>query len=135
MKIQFYNRDIGQGTLGTIVQGYSGRSYGNSRFDPKRGHHSVTIEVKDEKAFETMMDDMAKAWHLPMRKWVPQFIAPVESALPRQPILLFKEEELQAMKPFPLCNLAKAFGVASKGMKKPAIIEAIIEAQRLKTAA
>lgn len=129
IKVTLYNRDVGSGTVAHLVQGYSGKSYGSSRFNPARGHHSFTVTVEDERAYERMMDDLAAAWHLPLRKWVPMLAREEEDTIAPPGFDGYTEEALRQMQYFSLANIARRLDIPVKGLDKATLVEAILSRQ------
>ena len=69
-KVQFVNFELGSIAVFGEVKGFSGKSYLKTR--KRNGRHES--ELISLERYEEIIRDVAHAWHLPMRKWVPLFV-------------------------------------------------------------
>lgn len=64
----FINKDVGHGRQVVLLQGYSGAIYGHASWDSAFAGHAVRIPV--EKWTLAMADDISRAYHMPMCRWI-----------------------------------------------------------------
>lgn len=98
MRILFINYELHFNTPTATLQGASGKVYGISTWKP------IPVELAKEKAdahwvevtqaeYDACILDVSRAWHVPMKRWVPRFVkgspavktAPAMSPLKTQP--------------------------------------------------
>ena len=90
MKILFLNYELGFEGGGRQLMGWSGQVYGwPSRWHPGFAAQACEIEVKDVRDYLMLLRDIAAAWHLPLRRWLPlpEFATPglAAASLPENP--------------------------------------------------
>lgn len=82
MKYLFLNRELGHAGKNRRMQGYHGNNYGEPcRWNLEHTAQAVTLDLTPKEYLAVVLD-LAKCWHLAMRKWIP---VPMESAPSRAP--------------------------------------------------
>jgi hypothetical protein len=74
-RVILVNPDLTSAAAQQLLQGYSGKSYGVSRYSAAHNCHVVEMSLGD---YEACWNDLWRGVHLLMRRWYPRFVAPEE---------------------------------------------------------
>lgn len=146
VKIVFVNKDLPRTVRFKNVEGLSGKVYAIATLTPNGEHVSTPFSIPD---YDKVIEDIMRNSHRPFCRWIPRVLeasevqqkpetptpsipAPTlpatydtEPPSPPQSIGL----DLLKLPFFKLQKVARDKGVNPEGLKKPAIIEAILAAK------
>lgn len=70
MIVTFINEQLGYESSGTLLQGFSGKTYAQSRWN-NAFTAQVCIWNGTQMEYAAMIRDVSRAWHQAMRRWIP----------------------------------------------------------------
>lgn len=122
-KVRFVNKEIGSVCPSCKLQGMSGKTYGTSHRESGALH---VVEMSLEN-YEKCIEDVSRAYHLPMRRWVPHFVR--EQVEPQEKPS--EESRLRHLRHFSLISEAKQAGVDTALVtSRDEMITAILESKK-----
>lgn len=123
-KVRFVNKEIGSVCPSSRLQGMSGKTYGTSHREAGALH---VVEMSLEE-YEKCIEDVSRAYHLPMRRWVPHF---VRERVEPQEKPSNEESRLRHLRHFSLISEAKQAGVDTAIVtNRDDMIAAILESKK-----